>query len=518
MYVLATLECVENQCGEISIAQIAMIRVNESWKRIETFSRRIQPKDASYYQWDHIGYSGSHIFEYLAGPSFSTVSEDLSKWLQPDDIICWWTDTDEQRMLEFFPSITNPQMAISEHVARYIGHKPCSIYKLARCLGHNFPGVEHDAQRDVDLTRHILSQISFPQPIPTNPADVHPTSRIVLQGQPYYIHLDTSTIHKNGCLQIPENGQVHGFANMSKVVGKDYSPCDCVKDVFIAALRERNKDIIDRCTYNYLYDPATGVFHRRECEVMLQATKVLGTMKYEKCLASNLRPCPICRPSLIDGGIITRRHATKAVIQRGPTLSEYEQRAVSRHRQAQEQRQSFENNPTLSKEKRDDLYVLTQPGFAFFAANGYKNFHLRHCKNLPHVSDVRGFASYKDAMRAGYNPCKSCKPNPKHDVVVSLPIYTSERESELTYTVKMLCDKYGYQHRTEGKYEFITTQAGVWRIDVTNSPYRVDHINLTVNPKNKDKFHRQPRLFLSLRDVLYYIKRHDDPLSATKKT
>ena len=50
-----------------------------------------------------------------------------------------------------------------------------------------------------------------------------------------------------------------------------------------------------------------------------------------------------------------------------------------------------------------------------------------------------------------------------------------------------------------------------------NTPYRLDHINLTKTPDNRTVFHRQPRLFLSLRDAFYYIKRHDDGLALVWK-
>ena len=61
------------------------------------------------------------------------------------------------------------------------------------------------------------------------------------------------------------------------------------------------------------------------------------------------------------------------------------------------------------------------------------------------------------------------------------------------------------------------TDVGIWRVNMHNSPYRLDHINLTKTPDNRTVFHRQPRLFLSLRDAFYYIKRHDDGLALVWK-
>ena len=39
----------------------------------------------------------------------------------------------------------------------------------------------------------------------------------------------------------------------------------------------------------------------------------------------------------------------------------------------------------------------------------------------------------------------------------------------------------------------------------------------SMDPDNRTDFHRQPRLFLSLRDAFYYIKRHDEGLALTWK-
>ena len=60
------------------------------------------------------------------------------------------------------------------------------------------------------------------------------------------------------------------------------------------------------------------------------------------------------------------------------------------------------------------VYTLTQPGYGFFAARGYQNFHTRNCSRLVGKSNIRGFDTFSHACRAGYTPCKYCKPSFGH--------------------------------------------------------------------------------------------------------
>ena len=142
---------------------------------------------------------------------------------------------------------------------------------------------------------------------------------------------------------------------------------------------------------------------------------------------------------------------------------------------------------------------------------------MRNCKKLSGITNVEGFAWYKDATRAGYSPCKCCKPDPKHDVVVSLPIYSTKRYGESVGTLKGLCNRFGYKYWEEDGLSHLETDVGIWRINTSVSPYRLEHINRVATPDNRTEYHRQPRLFLSIRDAFYYIKRHDEGLALTWK-
>ena len=95
----------------------------------------------------------------------------------------------------------------------------------------------------------------------------------------------------------------------------------------------------------------------------------------------------------------------------------------------------------------------------------YQTFHLRHCTKLGHLSELRGFARYKDAIRAGLFACKQCKPTPKNDIKVSVPIYHRERQDESVETLDRLCNTQGFRHYYEEPDYYIETAVGKWRLD-----------------------------------------------------
>ena len=141
---------------------------------------------------------------------------------------------------------------------------------------------------------------------------------------------------------------------------------DCVKAEFRAARRQRNQNIIDRTEYSFLYSPDSKVFHRRECKVMLNAKNIKGSVHYHTCAGTGRTPCKICNPSpehetLKYMSFIKNHPAKKKVPINSGNLSADEQRAINRHRQAQEQRKSVERNTSLSPEKRDDLCMRCSP-------------------------------------------------------------------------------------------------------------------------------------------------------------
>lgn len=517
MYVLADLEWVKNDAGLVSFTQIAMTRVNEKWKLVRGISRRMRPKDTSFHQWNHIAFTGSSQEVFLSAPSYSQAFEDVQKWLWPSDTIVWWSKEAMEWVRKTVPTITNPQIVINEQVANFLGCPPCSPYQLGEKLKLTPPGAMHNARNDVDMMRMVLEEIQFPNPIPDS-IDPAPVSSFIPSLPKYIAHIETNRIHKKGCSQLPETGSTKGYNELMKTVGKGYVPCDCVKEDYRKARRTRNQRIIDRTEYCFVYSPDSRVFHRRNCKTALNAKNIMGTVQYRTCLSTGRVPCKVCNPQYSDETyqyvLSGKKGPHKQNFARG--LSAMEQRAINRHRQAQEERAAYKNSGALEQTGKDDLYTLTQPRFAFWAAAGYKTFHLRNCKKMSGLTNLRGFSLYSEAMSSGYRPCKCCRPTTKHDIHLSLPIYSRRRFGEGLEVLIEACKANSYKYNQEECQFILETPAGIWRINTTTAPYRVQHINKVKTPGNRKNFHHQPRIFHSFQDVFSYIKRHDEKLSFTR--
>lgn len=516
MYVLADVEWVENNQGLISFTQIAMLRVDEKWRLVRCKSRRIRPKDASFHKWDHIAFTGGTKDDFLTAPSSSQAFEDIQNWLWPGDTICWWSNESKEWIQKMVPTITNRQIVINERVANFLGQKLNSPYQLGRKLKLLPPGEKHNSRNDVEMMRMLLEAIHFPQPIPEIITPV-PTFAKASSNFPEYIaHIETNRIHKKGCDLLPATGSTKGYNELTKPVGKGYVPCDCVKDEFRKARKTRNQSIIDRTEYSFIYSPDSMVFHRRDCKIALNAKQIMGTVQYHNCLATGRQPCKVCNPQYEDETykyvLSGKKNIPKKQSSQG--LSADEQRAINRHRQAQEERMAYMQNGSLKQDGKDDLYTLTQPRFAFWAASGYNTFHLRNCKKMSGLKNLKGFSLYADATAAGYRPCKCCKPTSKHDIYLSLPIYSKKRYGDGIQTLIDACEANSYEYTQDGNKFTFETPVGIWRLDTARSPYRIQHINTAMSPNNRTTFHNQPRLFYSLTDVFSYVKRHDDHLIA----
>ena len=529
MYVLIDVEWVENQKNDKSISQIAMTRVGENWDAIDSFYSRIAPKDHTFRIWHHVGYTGGTSEDFRLAPYGYEVFAKVRAWLRPDDILCWWYGNAKDWFGGLIPNLKNQHIVLSNYVPAYLDGRAegrGNAYRIGENLGIPSPGKQHYAKADVEMMRLLLQKIDFPQPIPPIAVFCEKASRAGALQMAYVAHVDTNMIHKRECEHLPASGLLKGYNDLKKPIGKGYRPCQCVKHEFVAARRVRNQDIIDRTEYGYIYSPHSNVFHRRDCKIMLSATNIMGSIYYHSCTSTGRRPCKICNPTFLDAtfqymhfkknaaSASSKHHASKPHVEQ---LPQEERRAINRYNQALMERKALENNHLLSKEEKADRYTLTTSSYAFFAAKGYRNFHLRNCKKLSSIPNLEGFALFEEATKAGYSPCKCCKPSSKHDIRVSLPIYTKRRDDETTEQLKKLCEDHGFTYSEESGLHYVETKVGLWRMNAAKTPYRLDHINLAMTPENRTHFHKQPRLFLSLTDAFYYIKRHDEGLNFTWK-
>lgn len=94
-------------------------------------------------------------------------------------------------------------------------------------------------------------------------------------------------------------------------------------------------------------------------------------------------------------------------------------------------------------------------------------------------------------------------------MVVSVPITNKERVYEPTDALEALCDECGFAHWVNDDSWFhIETPVGSWRFDLMEKPIHLMHINRVKG--SRDRYHVQPRLFLSFKDAFRYIERHDE--------
>lgn len=531
MYVLIDLEWVENNLQQRHPTQIACLRVDEKWHPADNFYTRIRPENSSFLDWTHVGYTGGTSKDFIDAPKRKEAIAALYRWLRPDDTICWWYDNCKSFFHNIAPNCTQKEVFLYYYIPTFLSQEPTArgnAYKVAKALGIAAPGKKNDARNDVEMIRRVLEYIQFPQselenPPPNRPQTIVPTTDELLKGLPYVIDLGAKKIHKNGCNLIPEKANLKGCTKLTRAIGHGYTSCSCCRTEYMTTKHYRNQRIIDRTEYCYLYTSNSSIFHRRGCKVMLSASDIYGTIHYSRCISTGRRPCKICNPSPSDETMeYWNRNSSKRAVNEPVKpikhITGTEQRAINRQKQAQLERSVLEKKPDLTKREKNDVYTLTQPRFAFWAAEGYRTFHLRNCRKISGLNGLEGFSQYQDAVRAGFRPCKFCKPSSKHDITISLPIYSRERSNESIGILVTMCVHNGFRYSVEGTEFTIETPVGIWKLHTDKAPYKLDHINLTVTPDNRAQFHRQPRLFLSMQDAITYIQRHDKTLIAEKET
>lgn len=524
MYIIADVEWVQNEQNKQSPTQLAAVRVDDEWNIIDDFTAYIRPMDASFHDWNHVAYTGGKPDDFLYARNCHNVFAAFEKWAG-EDILCWWFKPSHDlytlinKIVLKNKSVRQAKI-LGEYMPGFLdgqGHVKGSAYKLARARDIVVPEVEHDSKNDVLAIVNLLKGIAFPQaslleaPIKPVPKYNHPKS----DSLEYQYDVTNALLHKKGCPNIPEGVDLLGFGTLIGAIRKGYKACYCVKEDLRLAKREKVLDEINRSQYTFMYAEDGSIFHRHDCGLLHNAHHVLGTIKYDTIIKKGLRPCKVCNPSpedeyrpvLIQQKITTMK--TPKMAKR--SLTRQEMTAMTRLQQSQKERFSGVLHTEMTKQEKADLFTLTQPRFGFFAARGYQTFHTRNCNRLLGKSNIRGFDTYSHACRAGYTPCKYCRPSEKQNVVVSIPIDNKIRTDETVEDLSVLCDQYGYLHHYyKGDFE-LETPVGKWIIHTGERPVTVEHINLAKKP-NCEIYHKQHRIFLSMLDALRYIHRHDSEL------
>lgn len=532
MYVLMDLEWYCGRGRKISPTQLAALRVDERWQTLDRLFFRIRPDSAKAVNWSHMAFSGGTQEDFLSGPTLSKVLRDFRAWLHRDDVMCWWAEEAPEvfkqlhtPLLQTPPSV--PQRVLLDHVSPVLVSKGIiqeNPYKIAASLGLAVTTFAHCSEHDVLTIRSVLRALDFSQENLQKQAKrrTSPDSSRrdpFRADMPYQLDGNTGFFHRKDCDDIPDCAVLSGYTTFKPCFQGKARPCRCLKEEYRLAKRERNRSIIDRSQYNFVYAKTSLVFHRRDCSHILSANDIMGSIFYDACAQTGRRPCKFCRPAPLDLVKNPEKIYPSVKSANGSfpkNLPNPEQRAIRRLEQSQEERRNARLD-TMTDQERADLLTLTQPGYAFWAAAGYKNFHRRDCRKLKELSNLRGFSRFSDAVHTGHTPCKLCKPTKKQDMVYSFPISSRKRQNESVQDLAALCEESQFTYSREADYFIIRTPLGRWRIHLSCNPISVDHINLTRTPDNPLLYHRQPRLFLSLADTFSYIERHDRKLADLKR-
>lgn len=551
MYVLCSMETMVNHREYHGTTQLAAIRVDEQWKAQGTFSQLICPQGPSFHVWSDPAYTGYKPTDFLMAPSAYWAMVRFREWLKPDDVLCWWdvkTQTEHMRLYGalFKCASAHREIALNRYFQAYLAdglQHAGSVYKLCEAREIEVQGKAHCALDDVHAIRTFLKNVQFPQEAlelrPPKQIPEMPKQNVEPEGVTYpyvYEPLD-NRFHRRECPTLTLDIPLEPFEHLSHCLKRGFDPCPvCVRKEVLALRRTQNKESIARSKYRFVYARGGKVFHKRECALVLGAQQILGAAYFYTCFNAGMRPCRICRPLPLQRMAPDPKPAVQPVVCPPPkseppkpeqkkkpakisffpgssrTLSAEEIKALERFAQAQKERLSQAEMDSLTQQQRKDHLTLTQPGLAFFAGTGYRTFHLRSCSMLKGMSDIKGFATFEQASAGGRKPCRYCRPTNRADVKLSIPISNMIRENESEETLAALCLAHGYPYRVENGIFSMETPVGRWKIYAEERPVRVDHINLVMTPNNRKGYHRQPRLFLSLKDTFDYILQHDKTL------
>ena len=525
MFVIADIEWITYENGLKSPTQLSAVKVDTNWNEEEKFFSFIHPKETTNQDWSHIAYTGGQQFDYLQAPTAYVVFNNFRSWLDNNDIILWWHRGSEVLYKVFIEkllkkTVTQKMVSIKDYVISYLECKPftgSSSYDIARQKGIDIRNkLKHCAENDVRVLRELMSKIEYPQKELLEPLKIG-NSVWKMDNLPYQYDASSNTLHKRNCRLITGIRTI-GYATINTPIKRGYSSCVCCRDEYQKAIYARNQKIIEESNYTYIYTPSSNKYHRYNCHLMWYVKSIAGTRTYEAILKTKKCPCKICNPSPNDVyNLISAKNKETRIIKKAENSLPREQlKAIKRQKIAAKERDIALKRTDISDQEKNDIYTLTQPRFAFWASQGYQNFHLHACPKLHTLSKLIGFSTYNEAVHAGYSPCKKCKPTSKHNINISVPITSKIRSDERLSDLEQLCADTGYEYKSERNYFYIVTSVGKWRIDISTAPITLSHINLIVTP-DCCEYHVQPRLFLSFIDAFEYIKRHDDELAKKAK-
>ena len=536
MYVICDIEWVSNLKYQPFPTQITAVKVSKRWNMISCFSSLIRPPMERKYSKNNVAFAAGEYSDFYSAKSAPEVFESLYQWLDEDDVLIWWYDKSDEIFRQFTSAFLpeqkqNESRILCDYILSFLDisdtdrmNQYVIAEKMLLDVSHY---VKHVSMHDAIVICDVLKSIKYPQDALKYPSDTNgllpePIQRF--SNFPYYYDPNKNMFHSNKCSKLIDYS-VHavGYPNFDKAISKGFKLCDCCKDEYYTALKIYNKRIIDKNRYSFVFSSESETYHTNDCRLALKSRNLKGARSLKVVLESGRKPCKVCNPpSTIEKARPQKENALKCdnftktgriadcinVRTHLPfKANKDELRAVKRQKAAARER-SDKLRDGLSQDELNNIYALTQPRYAFWAAKGHKHFHLRSCPTMKNLSHLRGFETYQDAIKARFLPCRKCKPTAKHDLKLSVPIYNQLRENESVRDLEEMCRSAGIECFTEDDRLHIVTSAGKWIVHADSIPIKLEHINLSRDP-NETKYHEQHRVFLSFSDVFLYIKQHD---------
>ena len=508
MYVIMDMEWFRVGEHRICPTQIAALRVDAHWRTLSMFFERMRPQDGVTPPWGHVAFTGASQAEFQAASSASTVLGRLERWLRPDDVLCWWLDDPPKKfalLVEVLLKrcfiqrrrILRPYFLAFADDGKAVRGEP---YDLARDRGISIPGAAHCAMNDVVVVQRLMRAMNIPTSALEGPAHKREAPK-TQRAFPLWYDQKTGLVHAADSplpCAAPRPAGRHG-----QDLSGPWLPA--LPNVRRAGVEARPAGIQRRkhppAPLRLLLFPRfPGLPSRRLSRAPLHPAHFQRAVYYDTCVNTGRRPCKRCKPVPGLFAFAAPRTEKESV---APWLDKKAKRALARHRQAVQERESARQTEMTDTQRRD-MATLTATDCAFWASRGYKTFHLRTCRKLNGLTHLRGFSTCQQALNAGYQPCRECKPTPKYDIQISMSLETREREDETPENLLALCARLGLNCEYEEPLLRVHTAVADWKLNLTMRPVIIEH-----KPQGSADYHRQHRMFLSVTDAIHYIHTHD---------
>lgn len=253
MKVFLDIEWIEN--GENSLTQLSAVRVDEDGERTNQLDILVRPHESAFAEPWHVAFGHYPAETFLSGVSERECMQQFRAWLYADDQIWIWVRSNKKRLIKAWemhcaPEVLPEVRLMAKRARRAVFGDENEVgtpFELLRLLRIDPPRVEHRSCDDVEALRLLMN-----------------------------------TLHLADKPAKAESQQ--NFTEQAVVP--------------LALRRERNREMISRTQYSFLFLKNAEVFHRRGCSVCLNAREtgdILGSVYY-KTAAHMRRPCKICKP------------------------------------------------------------------------------------------------------------------------------------------------------------------------------------------------------------------------------